>query len=360
MDQDEIPANLLQYLNSLPTGYLDEASDFEVELSPASGDDEHPGLLHELDEDISRPAKKQRTDERKHDPQDQGGSESHGEHAREDSSSKDETPGEKKRPPLAKSWCFTLNNWTEEDVKRLHSALEATATAYAFQTEVGASGTPHIQGWVLFRSRRRAIEWGRKLLGHGRTHWERALGTNEQAANYCLKQEGFDGKHRYQKNVAAPVRVREPTYPWQKHVIELISKPADDRTIHWFWDEEGNTGKSTLAKFLYLNHNSTTVHGKPTDMFNGICNYKEMHNVWPKVIVIDVPRSESGFLSYGAVEKIKNGYFFSGKYKGVEGCFNSPHVIIFSNSPPDFRMFSADRWNIVNIKEFTEKSKINP
>jgi len=45
-------------------------------------------------------------------------------------------------------WCYTLNNYTDDDVLRLRAihTIEANKILYhCFQAEVGDSGTPHLQ-----------------------------------------------------------------------------------------------------------------------------------------------------------------------------------------------------------------------
>jgi len=69
-----------------------------------------------------------------------------------------------------------------------------------------------------------------------------------------------------------------------------------------------------------------------------------------KIILVDCPRSQQDYLNYGALEQIKTGLIFSGKYEGTQLVFNCPHVIVFANAPPqNLDCFSSDRWNIVNI-----------
>lgn len=68
-----------------------------------------------------------------------------------------------------------------------------------------------------------------------------------------------------------------------------------------------------------------------------------------KLIVVDCPRSQQDYINYGAIEQIKNGLIFSGKYEGTQLVFNSPHVIVFANEPPDYSKMSMDRWNVVQI-----------
>jgi len=70
--------------------------------------------------------------------------------------------------------------------------------------------------------------------------------------------------------------------------------------------------------------------------------------------VFDIPRTNIDYLNYEAIESIKNGCFFSGKYECTQVIMNCPHVIIFANSPPLEHKLSIDRWHIINIKKHPE------
>lgn len=89
------------------------------------------------------------------------------------------------RSPKSRRWVFTLNNYVPEDLSQI-SSWEATYLVYG--KEVGDSGTPHLQGFVIFGKPRTLFSL--KNL-HGRCHWEVARGTSEQAAKYCKKDGDF-------------------------------------------------------------------------------------------------------------------------------------------------------------------------
>lgn len=87
------------------------------------------------------------------------------------------------QPPLAKHWCFTLNNPTDDEF------LDPALTSYmVVGQETGDSGTFHFQGYVCFIKAQRLTSV-KKLLP--RAHWEISRGTPQEASDYCKKDGNF-------------------------------------------------------------------------------------------------------------------------------------------------------------------------
>jgi len=82
----------------------------------------------------------------------------------------------------SKNWCFTLNNYTEEDIKDI-ALWECKGVAYG--KEVGENGTPHLQGFVCFKNQVR-FQTVKDL--HAKAHWEIMHGRLDQNKAYCSKQ----------------------------------------------------------------------------------------------------------------------------------------------------------------------------
>lgn len=93
----------------------------------------------------------------------------------------------------AKRWVFTLNNPGDDEaalVERLQRSREAGATVYAVVgRETGASGTPHLQGYVELSTRKR-FNFVKELVS-SRAHIEISRGSREQASSYCKKDGDY-------------------------------------------------------------------------------------------------------------------------------------------------------------------------
>lgn len=238
-------------------------------------------------------------------------------------------------------WCFTLNNYELEQMERLEQLLKHECRWFVFQEETGEQGTPHLQGTIcLERKQRRA----QLQAIDTKIHWEPTKKVSA-AITYCSKELSRTGRQFiYNIEVPVPIEIEEP-HGWQLQVMEILSKPPDKRTINWFWEPTGGVGKTTLCKYLVVKHNALMLTGKSADMYHMLTKYPNKR----VLILVDCPRSQQDYINYGAIEQIKNGLVFSGKYEGAQLVFNCPHVFCFANEPPNRELMSEDRWNVVRI-----------
>lgn len=81
--------------------------------------------------------------------------------------------------------CFTINNYTEEDIKSLDWDQ---ITYLVYGKEVGESGTPHLQGYMELKAPKKFTTIKKKIL---RAHMETRKGTAQQAADYCKKDGDY-------------------------------------------------------------------------------------------------------------------------------------------------------------------------
>lgn len=80
--------------------------------------------------------------------------------------------------------CWTLNNYTPEDVATIKTW---TCKYIVFGFEKGEQNTPHLQGYVEWKTPKKGSTCMNLL--NKRIHWECRHGTAEEAAKYCMKGE---------------------------------------------------------------------------------------------------------------------------------------------------------------------------
>lgn len=289
------------------------------------------------------------------------------------------------RGPKAKNWSFTLNNYTPQDVDRLATPNDEIAYLI-FGKEVGASGTPHLQGTVCFRSRKRRNQV-LTLIGQCHCTVTRFL---QQSIDYCKKDEDFteigdtpsckkgersdieEFKQSVKEGVTCIKELRElhssvcatfPRFvtdyiednqeevrvethqlrPWQADLNQILNRAPDKREIIFVIDINGNQGKSWFARYYCDNHDNAQiiVPGKKADM-------AYVANASNKVFFFDCPRSKQGdFIQYDFLEEMKNGYFFSPKYESKIKKLKTPHIVVLMNEYPDESKLSLDRYKTI-------------
>lgn len=294
----------------------------------------------------------------------------------------------------AKNWCYTWNNYTDDDVTRLSGLVDAPDSIVAymlFGKEVGESGTPHLQGAVCFTTRQR-LQQVKTILG-GDPHLEVIRNINAKI-NYCKKDgdwyefgeiigghgqrsdlEGF--KDDVKAGMVSLNEIREnhsevyakytrfclefiqdhypkvaiPDHdlrPWQIALQTKLDSEPDRRKIVFIVDTVGNSGKSWFAHW-YARQKGELVQvllpGKKADM---------AYTLKPglRVVFLDAPRSKQGeFIQYDFLEDLKNGYVFSPKYESRVKTYEPLHVVVNMNESPDDTKLSADRYDIMNIRQ---------
>lgn len=255
------------------------------------------------------------------------------------------SPSSGKQPSACKRWCFTLNNYTDEEVDNLISIFRSNSS-YIFSKEIGDCGTPHLQGYVEFLAKQRLTAI-KKF--NNRIHWERCKGNRETNVNYILK----DYSEVYQGGPVTfmpEVIYCEPVCDKLKFLVESAKDypfPKGDRLIHVVVDKVGGLGKTEFARWMVMNMTDCIVlGGKASDMKNAVLEYKNKNGRLPKYIIIDIPRKCNDYVSYTGIEEIKNMLFYSGKYEGGMVNGNKPWMCMLMNQMPDVSALSADRWKI--------------
>lgn len=245
----------------------------------------------------------------------------------------------------SRGWCFTWNNPPNE--AQIIEALEASdIKGYIFQEEIGElTGTRHFQGCLYWVNPIEFNSVQQIMFGANLSKAKNII----KAVEYCQKEKtAVRGPWAKHFKIKRRLDIIKDFRLWQAGVVERVSKPCrNDREIYWYVDYKGGQGKTVLAKYLVHVHKALYVSGRALDIKHACMKHLESNEL--NIVIFDFPRTVEEHVSYDAIESVKNGIFFSGKYDSGMACFNSPHVIIFANFKPDESKLSDDRWVIIEL-----------
>ncbi len=252
-------------------------------------------------------------------------------------------------------WCFTLNNYTEDEVSHLSHLFASKSILYIFGKEKGETRkTPHLQGY--FESKN-AIRFSTIKKWNPRFHLEKAKGSIKENCIYCSKENNFTTNINKFLWMDRTQLILDEEYinvkwkPFQQKLLDEISSKPNKRSIIWCYEETGNVGKSFLCKYIALKYQGVIIaNGKANDINNQINTLMTSDSPEePRIILLDIPRHNLDYINYGCIESIKNGCIYSGKYEGGKCLFRIPTVIIFANEEPNYSKWSKDRYDVRQI-----------
>ncbi|QMW68649.1 replication-associated protein [Crucivirus-93] len=279
----------------------------------------------------------------------------------------------------ARCYTGTWNNYSEEEYVKLGQfCIDEKCVEYAYQKEEGEiDGTPHIQFAMKFENPRSWAAIVKKLTknvqdedktkydveGKPKNNFHLEKAKNWIACmKYCSKDDTCVGGKVKVEKVKDPYILDDPLegndlHPWQKELELELEVKADKRSIIWYYDHEGNSGKTTFAKYLCIKYPGEVIYmaGKAADLKYGVFDYHQTQDAmvlkgfkrqYLRIVMFDLTRSTEDFISWQGIEEVKNGIFYNTKYKSGMCLYNCPHVIIFANFKPNKLKLSLDRWNI--------------
>lgn len=272
----------------------------------------------------------------------------------------------KKQSSLQSRYCFTdwLKFYKSKDeailfLDQFYTKL-CNYMVYGFEV-CPETKTKHIQGYFELKKRMRITEII-KYFGHG-LELAKSKGNRESNYDYCSKDGDFFVKEI--KLSALGYTADElgifdynDLYAWQKQVIEIIKKGGKDRLIYWYWSIGTKIGKTTITKYLDFWHNTAFVTGKKADILCSIVGAKGDKKPKSSYVFAYPKAFDPAFVSYDALESVKDGIFFSSKYESGACHFPQPVVIVFANFAPDTSKLVKDRWRITCLDDVVDDDDV--
>lgn len=252
-------------------------------------------------------------------------------------------------PARSRCWVFTWNNPTDDTSQHLISLMDVGCEKYVFQLERGENGTPHFQG-CFYLKLQKSFSAVKKWIGD-EPHLESCRDWRA-SIKYCSKEETRIGRIfskgvKIEEGIVDKLKVERPN-DFQAKLLKVLAEPPDDRSIYWVYDREGGAGKTTLARHLCLTRNAIYVSGKASDVKFAVAKYVEDKGS-VDIVIYSLTRSMENFMSYEAIESVKDGIFFCGKYESGMCIYNHPHVVVMANCEPDLEKLTMDRWRVINV-----------
>lgn len=219
---------------------------------------------------------------------------------------------------------------------------EVSSKYHVYGKEVSDSGTPHLQGYIIFDQSLR-FNKVKEVLGATRIHLEVKKGSPQQASDYCKKSDqtpfqsgllSYTGKRTDLHSVADAIMdgksLKEVAEEYPTTFIKyargiasykfVLFSPAEwrDLTVTVLWGPTG-TGKTKKA---------VTVDSVFILTDKWFCGYNG-----EKRLVID---EFYGWLPWCSLLRICDGYKYQCETKGGKVWAEWTEVVITSNKPPKF------------------------
>lgn len=300
------------------------------------------------------------------------------------------------------NFCATLNNYTPWELAHLKNEKDCIQYFLAGFETAPTTGTPHLQ--IYFQLKKQV----RITTMHGWDGWGRmskiqpCKGDDQENYDYCTKGGNFfeygerkphkgkghrtdldelqqaikDGKTydeiceehfnhaiRYHKFIKERVQARDAAMvldslrkeynnasllPWQEEIKAIVQGPVDPRKVHWYWEKNGNVGKTWITKYLAVHEDVCFLDGgKKADLAHTYSKSKA------KNVIFNLSRTiqkEGEYCPmdgmYAFIENLKDGMIFSPKFDSGTFLTMGSTVIIFANFAPNQSKLSQDRWVI--------------
>lgn len=258
----------------------------------------------------------------------------------------------------AKSWVFTLNNYTEDHVQKLEElGADADVVSYlVFGREVGESGTPHLQGCVTFKKARRRNAVARDIPNA----WLAVAKHLARARKYCLKEDenAFVADHRKQgsrtdlEEVVETLRGGTIVSVLEQHPETYVKFHGGLDKLASAWQTPRDPSKPPQVWWIYGSTGvgkSRYVHEMEQDLWVSMGTHKwwEGYNQQSAMLIDDM---RCNYAPFNELLKIIDRYPYRAERKGSSIQVNSDRIYITSQYPPH-KVYNRENRNSEDIRQ---------
>lgn len=273
---------------------------------------------------------------------------------------------EQEVPCAQYDFTYFINDDTE--IHAFVQTLRSLFKMWTFQTEqCPSTGRLHYQGRGSLMKKKRFTEFKYMLSEHGiRLHVSPSSNPSQvHDIFYMMKLdtrvEGPWDNRSWRDPPYIPRQFRgfeTKLYPYQQKIIDS-KEQFEFRKVNLVYDPDGNSGKSTLAALGALRHGGFDIPivSDSEKLMYTVCNKLRDSNCRePGLMFLDLPRSalhnEKSWCSFmSTIEQIKKGYAYDLRNHFKDWWFDSPQIWVFTNTLPEMKYLSKDRWVIWMISK---------
>jgi len=260
----------------------------------------------------------------------------------------DETPSGTR----SRRWCFTINNYKDEDIQSVRDA-KWSYVVFGYET-APTTGTPHLQGYIEFKNQCTRSSLCKRLP---RAHVVPAKGTPAQASVYCKKGDEFEehgtmthqGKRTDIQTVCDSItegssfeEILDKATSYQSLQVAKVAFPYKEPkrdwipTVYWYWGPPG-TSKTHTAYHMFKN--------LPIHIQAGSSKWWQGYDRHPVVIIDDL---RSTHIDFVRLLQLLDRYPCTVENKGGSRQFVPEHIFITSPYHP-LHMFADHSENIQQL-----------
>lgn len=228
---------------------------------------------------------------------------------------------------------WTLNNYTEEDIAGIKRDWPTYAKYVCFGKEVGANGTPHLQGWISLQ-KQTAYTTIHSYAGFARAYFVNSKGNALDNKNYCSKGDMAHeeyiryrkGGDRFGQDVRSHPDFGRNANFWESGPLEVALHQGKSNKLVEFL-EEINNGK-TITEVLSQNVDQQATYVRN---YRGIDKISDMLTRG-RSAADGFPEIHWIFGSTG-LHKSKSATDFARRYCGCDDTVSDDDVIAFIGAP---------------------------